>query len=173
MIFANISVIPGLLLRWTRREMSAKRFYSIPVLLALSHLLLEVTAQQCSPSEQKREASILGMMLQGHIFKKITGATLGNVCLQECYRDVRCQSFNFVIYQEMCELNNRTKEARPEDFVPNSDRYYFRRDWGRGEFYATGEKKTNFIPRHDDISVDKLTCCSHDTYLLIWWFSVL
>ena len=102
MIFTNISVIPGLLLRWTGREMSAKRLYSIPVLLALCHVLHEVTAQQCSPSEQKREASILGMMLQGHIFKKITGASLGNVCLQECYRDVRCQSFNFVIYQDMC-----------------------------------------------------------------------
>ena len=36
--------------------------------------------------------------------------------------------------------NNRTKEARPEDFVPNSGRYYFRRDWERGEFYATGKK---------------------------------
>ena len=122
--------------------MSAKRFYSIQVLLALCHVIHEVTGQQCSPSEQK--VSILGMMLQGHIFKKITGATLGNICLQECYRDVRCQSFNFVIYQDMCELNNRTKEARPEDFVPNSARYYFRRDWERGE-------KTNFMPRHDDI----------------------
>ena len=158
MIFANISEIPGLFLLWTGREMRAKRLYTIPVLLALSHVLREVIAQQCSPSEQKREASILGMMLQGHIFKKITGATLGNVCLQECYRDVRCQSFNFVIYQGMCELNNRTKEARPEDFLPNSGRYYFRRDWGRGEFYATG-KNTNFIPRHDDINLDKLTCC--------------
>ena len=73
--------------------MSTKQLYSIPVLLALSHVFREVTAQQCRPSEQKREASILGMILQGHIFKKITGVTLGNVCLQECYRDVRCQSF--------------------------------------------------------------------------------
>ena len=24
----------------------------------------------------------------------------------------------------ICELNNRTKEARPEDFVKNKDRYY-------------------------------------------------
>ena len=166
MIFTNISVIPGLLLWWTGREMSAKRLYSIPVLLALYHVLHVVIGQQCSPSEQKREASILGMMLQGHIFKKITGATLGNVCLQECYRDVRCQSFNFVIYQEMCELNNRTKEARPEDFVPNSAEYYFRRDWGRGEFYATG-KKINFMPRHDVIYVNKLTYCGQGTYLFV------
>ena len=124
--------------------MKAKRgngllLYSIPVLLALCHVFHEVAAQECRPSEQKREASILGVMLQRHIFKTITGATLGDVCLRECYRDVRCQSFNFVISQDMCELNNRTKEARPEDFVLNSDRYYFRRDWKRGEFFVTGK----------------------------------
>jgi len=119
--------------------MNAKRLYCIPILLSLFHVLCEVTAQECSPNEQKREASILGVMLQRHIFKTFTGATLGDVCLRECYRDVRCQSFNFVISQDMCELNNRTKEARPEDFVPNSDRYYFRRDWKRGEYFATGK----------------------------------
>ena len=118
--------------------MNVKRLYSFPVLLALCHVLHDVAAQECSPSEQKREASILGVMLQRHIFKKITGATMGDVCLRECYLDVRCQSFNFVISRDMCELNNRTKEARPEDFVPNSERYYFRRDWKRGEFFATG-----------------------------------
>ena len=152
--------------------MSAKRLYFIPVLLALCYVLHKVTGQQCSPSEQKRETSILGMMLQGHIFKKITGATLGNICLQECYRDIRCQSFNFVIYQDMCELNNRTKEARPEDFVPNSGRYYFKRDWERGEFYEAG-KKINFMPRNDDIYVDKMTFFSQGKYLLIRWFSFL
>ena len=112
--------------------MGLKGLYSIPVLLALCHVFHEVTAQQCSANEQKREASIFGMMLQRHIFKRITGATLGNVCLQECYRDIRCQSFNFVISQDMCELNNRTKEARPEHFVADPERYYFTRDWKRG-----------------------------------------
>ena len=76
------------------------------------------------------------MMLQRHIFKRITGATLGNVCLQECYRDVRCQSFNYVISQDMCELNYRTKEVRPEHFVADPERYYVTRDWKRGEFIA-------------------------------------
>ena len=85
----------------------------------------------------KREESILGMMLRRHIFKKITKATFGDVCLWECHRDVRCQSFNYVFTQDICELNNRTKEARPEDFVPNSERYYFRKDMKRGEpFYS-------------------------------------
>ena len=148
MILPTISVIPGLL-RWqTGKEMSVRMLYSFPVPLALCHVFYEGATQQCSAGEQKREASILGMMLQRHIFKRITGATLGDVCLQECYRDVRCQSFNFVIYQEMCELNNRTKEARPEDFVPDSDRYYFKRDWKRGEFTATGQNISVMLLNH-------------------------
>ena len=32
-----------------------------------------------------------------------------------------------------CEVGNRTKEAKPQDFVPNSERYYFRRDMKRSE----------------------------------------
>ena len=32
----------------------------------------------------------------------------------------------------MCEFSDRTKEARPEDFVPDPDRYYFTRDVNRG-----------------------------------------
>ena len=70
------------------------------------------------------------MMLQRHVFKRITG--LSYVCLKECRLDLRCQSFNYVISKEMCELNNRTKEARPEDYVSDSDRYYLKRDTGRG-----------------------------------------
>ena len=61
-------------------------------------MLHEVTAQQCSLSEQKREASILGMMLQGHIFKKITEATLDNECVRECYLDVSASASTFKIY---------------------------------------------------------------------------
>ena len=150
MTFPNILVIPGLLRFMTGNEMNVRRLYSIPVLLALCHVFHDVTAQRCSAGEQKREVSILGMTLQRHIFKKITGATLGNVCLQECYRDVRCQSFNFVIYQDMCELNNRTKEARPEDFVPNPYRYYFRRDWKRGELIGTGQKVSVMLQNHQN-----------------------
>ena len=43
-------------------------------------------------------------------------------------------SFNYVISEELCELNNRTKEARPENFVPNSERFYVRSNKKRGEF---------------------------------------
>ena len=98
--------------------------------LLCQQAFVESAVEECSG---EAEYSILGMMLRRHIFKKITGAPLGNICLRECYRDLRCQSFNFVISKETCELNNRTKEARPEDFVPNSDRYYFKRDMNRGK----------------------------------------
>ena len=102
----------------------------LAVLLLCQQAFVESAIEECSG---EAEYSVLGMMLVGHIFKKITGTPLGNVCLRECYRDLRCQSFNYVISKETCELNNRTKEARPEDFVPNSDRYYFKRDMNRGK----------------------------------------
>ena len=42
-------------------------------------------------------------------------------------------SVNYVISEEVCELQNRTKEARPENFVPNFERYYVRSNKKRGE----------------------------------------
>nr|XP_058960212.1 uromodulin-like [Pocillopora verrucosa] len=104
--------------------MGVQEFFHLPVFLFMLVLFHSVVAQYHCDT---REVSIFGKMLQKHIFKTITGAALGDVCLRECYRDVRCQSFNYVFTREKCELSNRTKEARPEDFVPNSERYYFRR----------------------------------------------
>ena len=110
--------------------MGVQEFFHLPVFLFMLVLFHSVVAQYHCDT---REVSIFGKMLQKHIFKTITGAALGDVCLRECYRDVRCQSFNYVFTQEKCELSDRTKEARPEDFVPNSERYYFRRHRKRGE----------------------------------------
>lgn len=81
----------------------------------------------------KKEASIFGLMLRRQIFKNITGAALGDVCLSECYRDDRCQSFNYVFTGDICELSNLTKDARPKDFVPNFERYYFTEDKKKGD----------------------------------------
>ena len=105
-----------------------KKVFYLAAVLEMSQLC-NVEAQQCS--RQSKEASQFGMMLQRHIFKQMTEPSY--VCLKECRLDLRCQSFNYVISKEMCELNNRTKEARPEDFVPDHDRYYFRRDFCRGD----------------------------------------
>ena len=99
-------------------------------------LVLTVMICQGTSFECGMEQSILGMMLRQHVFKKIEGS-LGIKCLQACNDDVRCQSFNYVISQGMGELNNRTKEARPEDFIPDSDRYYFKRYVNRGTVHSS------------------------------------
>ena len=106
------------------------QFLFVSLLVVLCEMLHETAAQKCGAGA---EYSVLGMMLQRHIYKK-KSVSLGHECLWACYQDVACQSFNFVVSQSTCEFSNRIKEARPEDFVPDSDRYYFRRDRNRGEF---------------------------------------
>jgi len=59
-------------------------------------------------------------------------AELGHECVSACQKDDRCQSFNFVISVGMCEFSDRKKEARPEDFIPDPDRYYSRGAMDRG-----------------------------------------
>ena len=95
-------------------------------LLVMCHMSYKLDAQQC-----KSEYSIRSMMLKGHIFMARKTANWLK-CVEKCNHDVRCQSLNYVITQGKCELNNRTKEARPEDFVPDSDRFYIKRLDGRG-----------------------------------------
>ena len=75
--------------------------------------------------------SVKGMYLRGHTFKNVQ-VGLHESCHFKCTEEVTCQSYNFVIGQNICELNNRTKEARPEDFLPDKTRYYMRRLTNRG-----------------------------------------
>ena len=111
------------------RESSEMTFVQkVFYLAAVLGMSSKVETKQCS--KHSVEASQFGMMLQRHIFKQMTKPS--DVCLMECRLDLRCQSFNYVISKGLCELNNRTKAARPKDFVPDPDRYYFTRDMGRG-----------------------------------------
>ncbi|CAH3166075.1 unnamed protein product [Pocillopora meandrina] len=94
-----------------------------PVLLTLCQMFSGLIAQHCS-----RQVSVYEMMLQRHIFKILIVETSNTLeCLTACNDEKRCQSFNFVVSKNICEMNNRTKEARPEDFVLDSDRYYYGR----------------------------------------------
>ena len=98
-------------------------------LLLISQMFYKLDAQQCII---RGEYSIRGVMLKGHTFIEEKTGMIWLSCLDKCDDDVRCQSFNFVISQGICELNNRTKEARPEDFVPDSGRFYIKRFKERG-----------------------------------------
>lgn len=71
-------------------------------------------------------------MLRGHTFRTIQVRAGSVDCIEACNSDVRCQSLNFVMFGDLYELNNRTKEARPEDFVENMNRYYMMKSSERG-----------------------------------------
>ena len=81
------------------------------------------------------ESSIGGMYLRGHVFK-VHRDELPEECFFLCDEEVTCQSYNVVIGQNICELNNRTKEARPEDFMPDERRFYMKRSRNRGTIYV-------------------------------------
>ena len=84
-------------------------------------------AGQCRAGEN----SVNGMFLKGHTFKTVQAGSPA-ICMMRCEEEVRCQSYNFVIGQNICELNNRTKKARPEDFIPDDQRLYMKRAYNRG-----------------------------------------
>ena len=86
--------------------------------MVMAQMFSEVATSQCGSLH-----SIYGMMLIGHVFKTIN-TSMSLECLNACNDDPRCQSFNYVILQDICELNNLTKEAGPQYFVGNTDRYY-------------------------------------------------
>ena len=87
---------------------------------------------QCEPAEQSES----GKALTGHIFetKRVQDP---HESLILCYSELTCQSYNYVTAGKLCELNNRTKKARPRYFVRDDTRFYVRRWKNRG----TGAKK--------------------------------
>lgn len=111
-----------------RKMLPAINHFNVIAVLVFCQLLAEADVLRCGS-----QYSIFGMMLRGHTFKRLN-ASISFECNEACNNDFRCHSFHFVIKKNMCELNNRTKEARPEDFIPDWHRYYFRRNSGLGEF---------------------------------------
>lgn len=89
--------------------------------LALSYKCQGKTADQC-PAEQP----IYGKALKGYIFKSLVSSSSFG-CLVDCHYEDRCQSYNYVIKTNICEMNNRTKEAKPDQFVSDADRFYMKR----------------------------------------------
>ena len=107
---------------------------TLRIVFRISVLVLVIysaVTQKC-PAGGRSESSIVGWMLRGHVYDTLL-AELPFTCVFKCREDNRCQSFNWVISLLTCEFNNRTKEARPEDFIPNPNRSYYRRDLERGE----------------------------------------
>ena len=104
--------------------------------LAVTLLAIMICRMFCklNPGQCRSEYSIGGMMLKGHTFLEKTTANWLK-CVDKCNDDIRCQSFNYVMTRGICELNDRTKDARPEHFVKDSERVYLKRLSKRGNCF--------------------------------------
>lgn len=87
-----------------------------------------------APDQCKEELNVKGMALKGFVFKKFLSRG-AHLCAARCDKEVTCQSFNYATETKTCELNNRTKEARPQNFEVDPDRFYIRRLNNRGSWY--------------------------------------
>ena len=95
--------------------------YVISFLFMLSRMCHGVTAEQC-PTRQP----IHGTALKGYTFKTLLNLSSFE-CLYYCHDEIRCQSYNYVLKENICEMNNRIKEAKPDQFVSDPDRLYDKR----------------------------------------------
>ena len=107
--------------------MGQERHGVATVFLILCQAVSVTAAQTCSGAF----SSVSGMMLRGCTFNK-TQVRNWPQCIMACNNDIRCQSLNYAINEGICELNKRTKEAKPEDFVPARHRAYMTRPSQRG-----------------------------------------
>ena len=103
-------------------QMSWQRMLFTAVVFTTALMSRDTTTQQCGVNT----FSIYQKMLRGHTFKTFKARPGSSDCRQACNGDIRCKSYNYVIFKDICELNNRTKEDRPGDFVDNKDRYYMK-----------------------------------------------
>ena len=106
---------------------SAHSYHAAVIFLACC-----ISLQACADNLQcKGVRSISGMMLRGQVFQEHNAANI-LACGLLCNSNIRCQSINYVISRHLCELNNWTKEARPEGYVQDVDRVYLTRPSERG-----------------------------------------
>ncbi|XP_067047467.1 uncharacterized protein [Acropora muricata] len=75
------------------------------------------------------QVPIRGKALRGHTYKRAKAGELFR-CYVRCERDPVCKSCNFKHRQEICEMNNETKETKPQDFITDEQSYYIKRTGG-------------------------------------------
>ena len=109
--------------------MAGRQASYFTALFFISLVFRDIASQQCHEIY-----SIYQMMLKGHTYKTFKTTPGTPECRDICLADERCQSFNVVMFIAICELNNRTKEARPEDFVKDEYRYYMAKGPKRGNW---------------------------------------
>lgn len=99
-------------------------FKVLRVLCAVIFLLM-VYRTPCANAISKCESqgSTFTRALKGHTYDTF-GVNSPDVCVKRCEKEKRCQSINFVFEEHICELNNRSMEARPDGYVVDPRRIY-------------------------------------------------
>ena len=107
------------------------------------------TSSNCVQDTEACESfqPIYGGALLHHVFQTLKVPS-SIYCLRACDDNIRCQSINHVIHREICELNNRTKEARPEAFTVDENKVYMNkfRERGRRRRFAKNFSHKTWVP---------------------------
>ena len=103
------------------------RFLSVATFLCLvSRIQHSDAAGQC-----KSQVSIFMKALTRHTIDMFK-VNRPDVCIKRCMNEPKCQSINYVMEEGICELNNRSKEMRPEDYVTDPARIYMTVPFNKG-----------------------------------------
>ena len=102
-------------------------FQNLRFLLFASFMEFVTADDRC-----RDDVYIEGMALRCSVFKRWSVAA-PHLCDVKCGQEITCQSYNYNRKYQICELNNRTKEARPENFLSAPAWFYIRRLNGRGK----------------------------------------
>ncbi|XP_044170372.1 neurocan core protein-like [Acropora millepora] len=100
------------------------------MMLYAFYLIFMISARQTNGEQCKvYQVAIYGKALHGHTYKiaKVGGLF---TCYARCDRDPACKSCNFKHTKDSCEMNNETKEAKPNDFISDEQSYYIKRIGG-------------------------------------------
>ncbi|KAL9989354.1 hypothetical protein ACROYT_G003895 [Oculina patagonica] len=87
-------------------------------LYLVSRITLGNAAEQC-----KTQGSFFKKALKRHTFDKFK-VNRPDACIKRCQNKPNCRSLNYVMEDNICELNNRSKETSPDDYVTDQKRIY-------------------------------------------------
>ena len=99
----------------------------ISMMLYVFYMIIMTSATQTDGEACKiYQVPIRGKALVGHTYKTAKAEELFR-CYVRCERDPGCKNCNFKHTQELCEMNNETKVAKPQDFISYERSYYIPR----------------------------------------------
>ena len=74
---------------------------------------------------KKTIRSTIGKYLRGHVYKVTSQAANPQHCMADCWQENdRCQSFNYIVDLDMCELNEASNITHPQDLIDRPDVVY-------------------------------------------------